>query len=190
MKTKVTKVIVKRSLLSMLSRSLSEPHDCWKSFLPAFPNHLILARSSLTSPWFRAKIISTDPDLAHIVVQYIDRGDTELLSHPECVADLPPGLDFKPLATLIRLDRVVDNINYEVKDEIENWLKRVTKIKEIQWKMLVKSVELEGCTKVEIFLTEDSMCSRLSDLLVDLQLSSLEDSLLVKEKLPSIPQVT
>ena len=48
----------------------------WNSFLPAFPSHLILARSNLTSPRLRAKIISTDPDLAFIVVQCIDRDNS------------------------------------------------------------------------------------------------------------------
>jgi len=179
------------SKLAKLSHRLSEPHKCWNSFLPAFPTHLILARSSLTTPWLRAKILITDPDLHYIEVQYLDSGNTERLSDAACVSDLPADLDFKPMVTLVRLDRVLmHNINHKVKLEIERMLKRGTENKEIQWKMLIKSVEVGGCLKVEIFLMKDSICSRLSDELVSAKLASLADSLPMNHSLPSIPQVT
>ena len=68
------------------------------------------------------------------MVQYIDTGDRELLSDPACAANLPPGLDFKSIATLVRLEMVVYNINHEVKEQIESWLKKAAENKEILWK--------------------------------------------------------
>lgn len=41
---------------------------------------------------------------------------------PACGADLPPGFDFEPMATLVSLDRVVHSINNEVKEDIESLL--------------------------------------------------------------------
>ena len=44
------------------------------------------------------------------------------LCDPACGADLPPGFDFEPTATLVSLDRVVHSINNEVKEDIESLL--------------------------------------------------------------------
>ena len=59
---------------------------------------------------------------------------------------------------------------------------------ETEWKMLIKSVG-EGCIMVEIFLMKGSSWSRLSDLLVSLELAILADCPAVPV-LPPMPEVT
>ena len=87
------------------------------------------------------------------------------MSEPSCLADLPPGFDFSPLATLVRLDAPTykdrprkDHVMYTQLGAY--WAAR----KEFKWKLLVKLVTDES-VMVELFLGCYLKPTRLSSLL-------------------------
>eukprot|EP00092_Neocalanus_flemingeri_P009039 GFUD01009725.1.p1 GENE.GFUD01009725.1~~GFUD01009725.1.p1 ORF type:complete len:626 (+),score=222.15 GFUD01009725.1:46-1923(+) len=171
------------NLQSQLSSHSSQPQQCWTSFLPAFPSRLVLAKSSQKNSWLRARIVSTA--LSHVTVQYLDWGPSEEVSDPTLLANLPPGLDFCPLAILVRLDSFLPHAEYERK--IKKLLVRKSANEGAEWKMLIKSVTGKTCS-VEILLASRPACpTRLSDLLSSLQLGSLagRDSHQQADSLPS-----